>query len=396
MNSPTSTRILQKVCIAKLTDLSKQHRPFRIAEALLAQGYKCDIIGLASKDGNIIVNRIDISINAVDTRFNHYPAITRPLRIIIKFIKYVIYMFVSKSRIYCVHDVISIGIACLIKLFYPIIIIYAGDELEYARSSESHFIKFKNNFTKLFLKIAFRFCDIIMQADISRADALASMYNLKNVYYLRNVPNKKNKLDPINLRKKFNLPLSTVIIMYHGSIGYGRGIEQTIKSINDLKSTIHITFIIIGWGKRDYLKKIKHLIASCNSENSKIIINDGVDSDSIWNWIADADIGMANIENSSLSYYLAAPTKLYEYMMAGVPVILSDFPENRLVMKDADCGLLVNPADIEHTKQCILKLVQSPELRKKMGENGRRSALSDYNWEKEQNILIKVIRDVAS
>jgi glycosyltransferase involved in cell wall biosynthesis len=391
----TTTNVIKKVCVAKITDLFTQYRPFKVAEALSHAGYKCVIVGLGSVDGNVITTKENISIHTVDTIFNNYPSIFRPFRILTKFIKYIIYMYLSKADIYCVHDVISIAIACIIKIFKPIRIVYIGDELEYSRTSDSYFSSLKNYIVKWFLKIAFKYCDVIMQADITRADALADLYKLKKVYYLRNVADKKLEFNPINLRKKFSLPLDTIILLYHGTLGFGRGIEKTIQSLYKLDSSIHITFIIIGFGSKKYLRDLNRIIKSNNNSNRKIIISNGVDSNAIWNWIAGADIGMAIIENTSLSYYLSAPSKLYEYMMAGVPVIFSDFPENQLVVKNSNCGLLVNPENIEELQESIIQLSQNPELRNQLGNNGRRSALSTYNWEEEQKILIKVIGDIS-
>lgn len=388
--------LIKKICVAKMTDLYTQYRPFKVAEALYHEGYKCEIIGLGSVNGNAIPKKEGISIRIVDTIFNQYPPLFRPLRIFIKFFKYIIYMYKSRADIYCVHDVISIAITCIIKIFRPIRIVYIGDELEYSRTGDGHFISFRNFIVKGFLKIAFKYCDVIMQADISRARALADLYKLTNVYYLRNVADKKLHFEPINLRERFGLPSDTIILLYHGTIGFGRGIEKIIQSLNELDSSMHITFIIIGFGSKKYLKSLNQTIESNNNLKRKIIINNGVDSIAIWDWIAGADIGMAIIENTSLSYYLSAPSKLYEYMMAGVPVIVSDFPENKLVINKSNCGLLIDPDNIEELQKSINRLSQNNKLRNQLGNNGRRLALSTYNWEEEQKILIEVIKNIVS
>lgn len=87
---------------------------------------------------------------------------------------------------------------------------------------------------------------------------------------------------------------------------------------------------------------------------------------------------------------LGTPNKLFEYMSAGIPVIASDFPFIREVVLQADCGLLVQPDDIEEIAKAMSHLLHSPAEARRMGGNGLRAARERYNWETEEKKLLSL------
>ena len=88
------------------------------------------------------------------------------------------------------------------------------------------------------------------------------------------------------------------------------------------------------------------------------------------------------------AYVKSQPTKLYEYMAAGLPVIASDFPIWRRIVDTAGCGLLVNPLVPAEIAKALLWLLQNPREAEQMGMQGRRAALEMYSWESEARYLI--------
>jgi len=81
----------------------------------------------------------------------------------------------------------------------------------------------------------------------------------------------------------------------------------------------------------------------------------------------------------------ANPQKLFESMMCGIPVI-TNVATN--VIKDTNCGIIVDYNNIPQIKKSILDLKANPEKRKRLGENGRKAFLTEYNWKNMENRLI--------
>jgi glycosyltransferase involved in cell wall biosynthesis len=88
------------------------------------------------------------------------------------------------------------------------------------------------------------------------------------------------------------------------------------------------------------------------------------------------------------------PTKLFEYMAAGLPVIASDFPLWREIVEGSGCGLCVDPTSRDAVAEAIRTLVADPERARDMGEKGRRAVLDRYRWELEGRTLVRLYRSV--
>lgn len=81
-------------------------------------------------------------------------------------------------------------------------------------------------------------------------------------------------------------------------------------------------------------------------------------------------------------------TKFFEYMYAGLPIIVSDFPRWKEFVEKYQCGIAVKFNDRDEIKDAINYLSSNPDKAKKMGENGRKAIIEELNWNKEAQKLI--------
>jgi len=89
------------------------------------------------------------------------------------------------------------------------------------------------------------------------------------------------------------------------------------------------------------------------------------------------------------NYVSSQPVKLFEYMCAGIPIIVSDFPVCREIVGQAQCGILVNPLNPREIARAMEFLLANPAEAAEMGRRGYRAILERYNWANEEKTLLR-------
>lgn len=89
------------------------------------------------------------------------------------------------------------------------------------------------------------------------------------------------------------------------------------------------------------------------------------------------------------SYVESLPIKMFEYMSASIPVLASDFPLWKEIVDDAQCGICVDPMNIDEIAKQIDFLLNNPTISEEMGRNGQLAYQSTYNWNIEEKKLIQ-------
>ena len=95
-------------------------------------------------------------------------------------------------------------------------------------------------------------------------------------------------------------------------------------------------------------------------------------------------------------YLDAWPTKMFEYMSVGLPVIVSDFPLWRGIVENAGCGLLVDPLDPQAIADAMQWILDHPAEAEAMGRRGREAVEKHYNWETEAEKLVTLYNKLLS
>lgn len=89
------------------------------------------------------------------------------------------------------------------------------------------------------------------------------------------------------------------------------------------------------------------------------------------------------------------PTKVYEYMASGMPVLVSGFPYYRKVMQKYNCGICVRADSVEEIAAGMQWMLKHLKEAEKMGRNGKRIVMRKYNWEAEEKKLLKLYYDIV-
>jgi glycosyltransferase involved in cell wall biosynthesis len=172
-------------------------------------------------------------------------------------------------------------------------------------------------------------------------------------------------------------------VCYVGSIFPMRGIEVMVDAIARTDAQLLLA------GSFDSDAFLERLRASPGW--SRVAYLGRVDRAGVGEIFGRASAGIVLLRPSA-QYLRSHPTKMFEYMSAGLPVIASDFPLWRDIVKGAGCGLCVDPLSPDALADAITWIVAHPEEAREMGENGRRAIASTYNWEPEGAKLAALYR----
>ena len=175
-------------------------------------------------------------------------------------------------------------------------------------------------------------------------------------------------------------PKRTFRLAYVGGITRVRGAIEMIEAIQLCKTDVRLTLAgdcslelletlqqLEGWNKVDYLGRIR--------------------PDEVMTVLQSADAGISILQPIK-NYLEQYPTKVFEYMAAGIPFVVSNFPIMEDLVSSIGCGFLVDPFNIEEIANAVDGLSSLPDTGKLMGAKGREAAVETYNWDFEAKRLI--------
>ena len=168
-------------------------------------------------------------------------------------------------------------------------------------------------------------------------------------------------------------------LCYIGSISKTRGIEHVILSLAKSEIELDLAGVFSGDVSIATLSKLS---------GYKFVNFKGVLSRAeITQLLAEVKVGLVTLLPTP-SYIESLPIKMFEYMASGIPIVASNFKLWHDIIKKHDCGILVDPNNIDEIAVACNYLIQNPDIARKMGENGRNVVLQYYNWGQESIKLI--------
>jgi glycosyltransferase involved in cell wall biosynthesis len=167
-------------------------------------------------------------------------------------------------------------------------------------------------------------------------------------------------------------------VCYIGSITAIRGVEQMVRAMEHCSAHLHLAG---AWSPESLRTETMKL------DGWRHVTDHGfVGREEVWAIYARCPVGLVTLHPVE-NYIESLPIKLFEYMLAGMAVVASDFPLWNRIITEAGCGLCIDPMDPAAIGQAIDTLLNDPEAARAMGQRGREAVLSHYNWEQQQVVL---------
>lgn len=226
--------------------------------------------------------------------------------------------------------------------------------------------------------------DLLILVDESRLEEIHGA-TVKNLIYIYNTPeDQKSTANP-----ETHSPKGIFSIFYAGYLLNDRGITDIIRAVADLPG---VELVLAGPViDRNIMDEIAAHPASVKYigwiPTYEEILNRSLSADMLFRF-SDPALPTKN--------KYASPNKLFEAMMCGKPILVSDDSSMADIVRHNNCGLVVPYGDVGAIREAIVKLVTNPDLPEELGQNGRRAYENKYSWTIMEKRLVAAYEKLRS
>jgi len=235
------------------------------------------------------------------------------------------------------------------------------------------------NFLLFIDKIFMRSANAVIVVDESRIREFNGIPNKVIVIY--NSP--PDLIKEFKIKNKYSIPFK---IFYAGMINRSRPIDKVIEAISTIDG---VELTIAGFGENakkieqlssQYPKKIRYI----GRIDYKTVLDHTLSSDLLFSFY-NPEIPVAKF---------AASNKLFEAMMCGKPILVSNYSAMADIIERENCGLVVDNTRVEKIRDSVEKLKCNRDLCLKLGLNGRAAYEARYSWELMEKRLMEIYKDI--
>lgn len=194
-----------------------------------------------------------------------------------------------------------------------------------------------------------------------------------------------------NLKAELGL-LGKFVVSYIGTMGLSQGLSFALEAAKQLQFDYpEIHFLFVGDGaERDNLialsKELKLTNVTFLPSQPRSIVPD---------LYRLTDVAMVLLKNLPIFYH-AKPSKLFEIMASGVPVILGVAGEVQQVVMEAEAGFCIEPENIQQLSKAIVDIYTQPDLKEQFTLNSRRYVEEHYNRQNLANHYLHILEEVVN
>lgn len=368
---------MKKIIVSVTNDLTTDQRVHKVCTSLVENGYAVMLIGRKLKNSLPLkrkyqTTRMKLLFNKGYLFYAEYN-----LRLFLK-------LFFLKKDILVSNDLDTLVANYTIHKLFKSKLVYDSHEL----FTEVPELIHRPKTQKIWLNIEERILPNLTNC-ITVCESISAFYKKKyNIDFLivRNVPliaigsNRVNQL-PFDAKNK-------KIILYQGALNIGRGLELMIQTMQYLDNCI---FAIAGTG--DIEMKLKQLVIDYQL-GTRIKFLGNLSPTNLKQITPLAHLGISFEEDLGLNYRYALPNKIFDYIQAEVPCLVSDLPEMKRIVLDNNFGEIIK----ERTPISLAKQIKAIFARNSdymSWKNNLKMNKNIYNWESESKKILGIYEFLA-
>jgi glycosyltransferase involved in cell wall biosynthesis len=231
-----------------------------------------------------------------------------------------------------------------------------------------------------------RAADAVVTVSEPYAAVLAEMLGVTPVIVM-NGPTPWEPPDPPKrlFHERFGLAPSTRVVLHLGAIQPHRGIEELVDAIALIDDAV---LVIVGDGPH---KAAVEARAAASPAKDRVRFLPAAPPDELLPLNAAADVHAIPVQASTLNHRLNTPTKLFDAMGAGTPVVVSDLPGMAGIVGPAGFGVLCDPTAPVDIARAIRAVIDAPpERRRALRDAALAAARGEYAWSRQVKRLLEL------
>lgn len=209
-----------------------------------------------------------------------------------------------------------------------------------------------------------------------------------------------------NVPRRMELPVQRtttdpeLIVYYHGSITPERLPESVLEAIGQCRHRVRLR--IMGYEAPGATGYVAHLIETGNQLSEKIVeyLGQVPTRDGVFAEAARASIGLAlmprTTDDVNLTHMTGASNKAFDYMAAGLALLVTDLPDWQTVFVEPGYARSCNPSDSASIAAQLAWFAENSEERRRMGANGRTKIECDWNYETLFRPVLTSLNEIAA
>lgn len=388
-----------KVGMHVLTRAATDARVMRAATALVEAGYAVSVVDIEeggnSKSEEVVrgvsIKHVMVSRSFLSSRFDKWTL----LRIVRLFVRSALRVMRTRADIYHAHDVSALPACYIAACLRHKPIIFEAHEMPLFERPLSEMGRSRRWLHKLLVILLAHIlprCAGIITVSPPIVEEIRNRYRVPEVTLIRSVPWYRAVAISDRLRGCLGLKPGVRIALYQGYLQHNRGLDGLVRAAPFLEPNTVI--VMMGQDTEGMRAELEALIAR-EGVTDRVKILPPVPYTELLDWTASADIGL-NVASPDYSlnvrYFL--PNKLFEYLMAGLPVLTSPLEAMVDVIKTYDVGQVLPslaPVDIG---EAINRMLADPTALAHQRSNALEAARNEFNWEREGSRLVRLYQRV--
>jgi glycosyltransferase involved in cell wall biosynthesis len=150
-----------------------------------------------------------------------------------------------------------------------------------------------------------------------------------------------------------------------------RGLPELLRAFARVVDSHPAAGLVCVGGPMDRVPRYRTIAVELGLDPQRVRFVDRVSNVDVPTWLAAFDVAVMPATRSRHFSYETSPLKVFEYLAAGLPIVAGDLPATRLVLRDGENALLVEPESPAAMGEGISRLLSDTALAERLGSNGR-------------------------